>query len=918
MQEPRFGDEDAQRVAALASYDTAAIAASGLLDDIVALAAVICGQDWGFVNLIDDGSQFCVVAAGAELLDRTHRRISFCGHVVVSGDLVEVADTLLDERFRDNPFVTSGPRIRFYAGVPITSPEGLALGALCVISPTPGALDGRQRDQLRRLGRIVSTIFSSQRQQGRASDESFAALSLTQRNYEMLARTNESIILAQTRAELFQRICDLTHDFGISKAACISWRKTAQGTLGSLSVEACSGFSADGVRRPSFHLDDAQGCARSVAVRSLLLDRSLIGVESSGAAVAGLSRTEAAEATVAVAAFPLRSGRQVVGIYEVIDASVEHFDEPTYRLLQEIADNVSLFLDRERVETERLQAIQMLQLQQAAMASSRDGIVIADARAPDMPLVYVNPAFEQISGYTAAESLGRNCRFLQAAHTEQPGLIEVRALLTERRAGEAVVRNVRKDGSEFWNSLRIAPVLDAAGVITHFVGSQTDVSERIRAEQELRHRATHDALTDLPNRELLEDRLEHAIAKACRSDALIGVALLDLDNFKMFNDSIGHAAGDTVLKVVAQRLMHCVRIGDTVARLSGDEFAIVFEQLDDEATLSELGERILAALSVPVALAEKEYVSSASVGLAFFPRDGRSSSELIKHADFAMYKAKEDGRGVIRLYQPDFDARNVERLDMGWALRQALVHQEFVVHYQPKVDAQTGRVCGAEALVRWQHPVRGMVPPVQFIELAEQTGVIVQLGEWVLREVCRQNKVWRDAGISDFSVAVNVSSIQFKQDDFLSVVRRALDDTGLDPRGLSLEITESVMMSDPVRFTQTLHDLKSMGLSISLDDFGTGYSSLSYLKLFPIDQLKIDRSFVRDITDDPAAAAICGAIIAMAHHLRMQVVAEGVETERQTEYLRDQGCDEFQGYLFSKPLPASALEQWLVARQITA
>ena len=555
-------------------------------------------------------------------------------------------------------------------------------------------------------------------------------------------------------------------------------------------------------------------------------------------------------------------------------------------------------------EAARSAATEALRLTQAAVESSSDGIVICDAQMPDLPLVYVNPAFERMTGYSSVEAIGKNCRFLQLGDSEQPGLNEIRAALREHRTGEATIRNFTKDGAVFWNSLRVAPVHDARGNVTHYVGVQTDVTERIQYEQDLAHRAHYDALTSLPNRQLLEARLEQAITAAQRHETLVGVAFLDLDNFKTFNDSIGHAAGDEVLRMVAARMVECVRPTDTVARLGGDEFVLVMGGLGEPDELKSVISRIQAQLAQPMQLEGKEYFAAASIGLAVFPRDGGTAEQLIQRADFAMYKAKEDGRGVVRTYQPSLDLRGGDRLELERALRQALMRNEFTLHYQPKCDSHTGELCGVEALIRWNHPERGMVPPIQFIALAEQTGVIVPLGEWVLEDACRQNRLWRESGICSVPVAVNVSGIQFKQGSLLTTITDVLERTGLEPQGLHLEITESVMMSDPEGFIRTLNALRAIGVRIALDDFGTGYSSLSYLKQFPIDYVKIDRSFVRDITTDPMDAGICSAIIAMAHNLGMQVIAEGVETQEQADFLRRGGCDQLQGYLVGRPQTA--------------
>ncbi|MCU7376254.1 EAL domain-containing protein [Paucibacter sp. O1-1] len=916
MSEAQFGNDEPRRLAALAGYDLDAIAHSGLLDEIVNLAAMTCGKAAGFVNIINDELQVCLAAGGAERLSQTPRNAAFCSRTVVQDELVVVPDALLDERFKDNPFVTGNPKLRFYAGAPIRTIEGLPLGALCVTDPQPGSLDLRQRTVLDQLAALVSRIFESHRAHARAAEASVQALAESQRSYEMLARTNEAIIHARDRSELFQRVCDLAHDFELCSVAWIGWIDETAGRLRRLVPQASTGLTMQQLDRFNYAFDDQDACANSVALRAAVLGRGVVDSDYSQVAVVGGLRAEVARLGLrSTAAFPLRCGKRIVGVLTLADTTEHRFGENLLRLLQEVTDNISLFLEGQRMAEERTSAEQTLRLQREAMAASSDGIVIADAIAPDMPVVYVNAAFERMTGYAAAEALGQNCRFLQGTESAQEGVQAMRAALHERRACEVILRNYRKDGSLFWNNLRLAPVVGANGQVTHFVGSQTDVTERIRAEQELAHRATHDGLTGLPNRELLEDRLQHAIAQASRGDGRIGVAFVDLDNFKMFNDSIGHTAGDTVLKTVGDRLRTCLRSGDTVARLGGDEFVIVIEQLDDDAMLHDVGQRVLSAVAQPITLDGQAYEVGCSVGLAVYPRDGATPGSLIQHADFAMYKAKEDGRGVLRIYEPKFDARHADRLNLEVALRQALTRKEFVLFYQPKCDTASGRICGAEALVRWHHPERGLVPPLQFIELAEQTGVIVPLGEWVLEEACRENQRLREAGLSDFAIAVNVSAIQFKHANFMDMIRRALAETGLSPAGLSLEITESVMMSDPETFTTTLRDLRALGVKVALDDFGTGYSSLSYLKRFPIDQVKIDRAFVRDITSDAADAAICSAIIAMAHSLGMGVVAEGVENSEQVAFLRGRGCDELQGYYLSKPLAAPAFQQWLSTPQ---
>lgn len=724
-----------------------------------------------------------------------------------------------------------------------------------------------------------------------------------QRLFQMQSRINEAIVRTHTRDDLFAQVCQIAVEVGELPRTVVVGQALDTGIIfpithagrddgyevavyGTLTIHNNNTPLAKAMRDGIYQVCHDANTDESVApFRDLALER---GFRS--AAVVPL----------------MVHGRCVAAV--VFTADQPHFfQHDENQLFIALGHNLSHALTAMEQEAAREVATEALRLTQAAVESSSDGIVLTDARAGDMPMVYVNPAFEKMTGYAAHELLGTNCRFLQDSETEQSGLDEIRMALREGRVGEATLRNVRRNGSVFWNHLRVAPLRNADGVVTHFVGVQSDVTERVQYEAELARRANYDALTSLPNRQLLEDRLAQAIAQAQRTGQQVGVAFIDLDNFKTFNDSIGHAAGDHVLCSVSERLLACLRPSDTVARLGGDEFVIVMGALKGSIALESAMARVQLALAQPVVLSGKDYFAAASIGLAMFPRDGATSSELIQRADFAMYKAKTDGRGVIRSYDPSLDVRASERLELERALRQALAQRQFVLHYQVKRDAATGALCGTEALVRWNHPEHGMVPPLQFIPLAEQTGVIVALGEWVLEEACRQNHAWQQQGLCDVPVAVNVSGIQFRQGNLLDTIKAVLERTGLPPRALHLEITESVMMGDPEGFVRTLGALRAMGVGVALDDFGTGYSSLSYLKRFPIDYVKIDRSFVRDITTDPTDAGICSAIIAMAHNLGMQVIAEGVETDEQAQFLRDRGCEQLQGYLLGRPEPADRL-----------
>ncbi len=467
-------------------------------------------------------------------------------------------------------------------------------------------------------------------------------------------------------------------------------------------------------------------------------------------------------------------------------------------------------------------------------------------------------------------------------------------------------------GDTRWFCVNGQPVFDDHGGLMGYRGTGSDITDRKLTEQRVHHVAQHDVLTGLPNRSLLQDRLGQAIAYANRSGRPMWVMLIDLDRFKFVNDSMGHKAGDVLLMTVAARLTGSLRDTDTVARLSGDEFVVILSEHHDEPLSPEIVQRVMDSVAQPVMLGTKEFFVTCSIGVAVYPSEGTPADSLIEHADIAMYSAKKMGRNNFQFYTPAMNEESMERVRIESALRNALERNEFVLHYQPQVDLKTGQIVGMEALIRWQHPELGMVPPVRFIGIAEETGLIVQIGAWVLRTACAQNKAWQDAGLGRLRVAVNLSARQFGAADLIAGLESVLNDTMLDPDCLEIELTESLFMNDITPAVELLHRMKSLGVNLSIDDFGTGYSSLSYLSRFPIDVLKIDRSFVADITHDANDAAIVTSIIALAHNLKLAVIAEGVETAEQLDYLRSHGCDEMQGYFFSKPLPAQDFEQLLV------
>ncbi len=587
----------------------------------------------------------------------------------------------------------------------------------------------------------------------------------------------------------------------------------------------------------------------------------------------------------------------------LIFSSEEGFFSAEVYLLKELADDLAYGIRSLRTERSHQQAMEMLHLRNQAIEASVNGIMISEASLPDTPLIYVNAAFEKITGFSSEEVLGRNPRFLSRDDTNQKEIVDIGSAVAERRPIKSLLRNYRKDGSLFWNNLTIAPVSNEAGEVTHFVSIIDDLTEQKSYEEELARRSNFDELTGLPNRNLLSDRINQAVAQSRRSGTDFGVFLLDLDRFQVINDSLGHHFGNELLKRVAERLEGNIRAQDTLARLGGDEFVILSRDVKQSGSAETIKKKIHAALAPPFTIGKTELQITASCGISLFPEHGEDEDTLIRKADLAMYKAKKEGGGTCHLFTEDLDIDIREIVNLEADLRRALEKDEFLLHLQPKVEVASGRIVGCEALVRWKHPKRGMVSPGSFIPLAEQTGLIEPLGTWVLREACRINRSFQERGFAPMSIAVNISARQFRNDHLVQIVSEALETSGLEPRWLDLELTESMVMDKPEQAVELMKRLKGLGVTLSLDDFGTGYSSLNYLRLFPVDRLKIDRSFINGVEVDPGSAAVAESIIAIAHNLRIEAVAEGVEEAEQLAFLRANRCDVYQGYFFSPPLP---------------
>ncbi len=587
-----------------------------------------------------------------------------------------------------------------------------------------------------------------------------------------------------------------------------------------------------------------------------------------------------------------------LGTLCIIDKNPRH---PSRAELGILLDLAALVENELEAETQRRLCVRVFE-------SINEGIIVTDA---NKLILSVNPAFSAITGYSPTEVIGKNPRLLNSGLMDQAFYQGMWRSINEtgRWQGEMIDR--RKNGESYVEWLSIHTLKNEIGEICNYMAVFSDINERKAAEERMAYMAQHDFLTGLPNRMLLHDRLAQAIALAGREGHKVAVMFLDLDRFNAVNDTLGHLVGDKLLQEVADRIGRVARSSDTVSRQGGDEFVIMLPGLENADAAVLIADKLLAAIAAPCVIDGNEIETSTSIGISVFPEDGRDSDALLKHADAAMYHAKKSGRNNYQFFTDEMNQRALERMSIGSKLRHALERNEFLLLYQPQMDLRSGRIIGAEALLRWNHPMDGPVSPAQFIPIAEENGLIIPIGEWVLREACRQNQEWRKLGLPEITMAVNLSAAQFRQKNLGEMVMSIVRDSGLDPSSLELEITESAVMHDAEAAIALLRQLKATGLKLAVDDFGTGYSSLGYLKKFPIDKLKIDQSFVRDLMTDPDDAVIASTIISMAHSLKLKVIAEGVETAEQLAFLKQQGCDEMQGYYFSKPVSAGKFAELL-------
>ncbi|MEQ1742745.1 MAG: EAL domain-containing protein, partial [Candidatus Nitrotoga sp.] len=525
---------------------------------------------------------------------------------------------------------------------------------------------------------------------------------------------------------------------------------------------------------------------------------------------------------------------------------------------------------------------------------------------PSGRIIQANDKFCEVSGYSREEMLGHDHRIVNSGIHPSVFFVEMWATIARGDIWRGEICNRAKSGALYWVDSAIVPLKDANGQIVRYISVRVDTTKRKESEQHIQSLAYYDVLTGLPNRTLLHDRLGQLIAESHRDKQKFALLYIDLDRFKYVNDSMGHAVGDKLLQVVALRLQECVREGDTVSRISGDEFIVLLREADAKGAARVAG-KILKSLTTPCDIGALQIVTHASIGISIYPDNVDSEDEintLIKHADVAMYRVKTEGRGNFLFFEPEMNFRAHQLFSMENDMRLALERNEFTLHYQPQVNLISGMVCGAEALLRWKHPDKGFVAPAEFVPVAEETGQIVPIGEWVLHTACAQLADWRRQGMPIFPMSINLSISQLRQPQLAQMIIAVLEETGLHPQDLELEITEGVMMNEVQATMAFLDEMHELGVQLAIDDFGTGYSSLSYLKKMPLDRLKVDQSFVRDVATDENDAAIVRSIISLGHQFKLQVIAEGVETLEQLDFLRVRGCDEIQGYYYSRPLPA--------------
>jgi diguanylate cyclase (GGDEF)-like protein/PAS domain S-box-containing protein len=719
----------------------------------------------------------------------------------------------------------------------------------------------------------------------------------TLRARTVMAECNHVMVHATDEAGLLQQMCRTVVEAGGYRMAWIGYTNHD----GSVTRVAQAGnpleprHDTNGAQTQPFTLPN--GSPRDTA-------RSWVVIDVASDTNPDTNATRSTEYDLAVS-LPLKDGDRVFGVLTICEEGPNAFDNEQVAMLKELADDIAYGVTSLRTKAARETAEIALRATEEKLSSILDSIDNVVWSATDREFIYLNSIVERIYGRPVELFYENKDMWFDAVHADDRDAVrEAHAELARQGSFTHEYRVVRPDGEVRWIEERARAIRNEYGQVQRYDGVAIDISERKAYEARIEYLADHDALTDLANRNLLGDRIAQAMALARRHDTRLALLFLDLDRFKGVNDSFGHELGDALLLEVSNRLKAVVRDGDTVARQGGDEFIILLTGIHRPQDVAAVAFKIFDAFSTPFFVRGRELFVTTSIGATIFPEDGEDLQALLRNADTAMYRAKEEHGNAFQFYSKEMSIRALERAELESSLRRALDRKEFELFYQSKVDGKTGRIIGAEALIRWRHPELGLVSPTRFIPMAEEIGLIVPIGDWVLHAACSQIKAWQLDGLPKINVSVNLSARQFKQERLVESVAETLQSFGLEAQYLELELTESMVMNSAEMFITKLRELEDLGVQLSIDDFGTGYSSLSYLKRFPLHHLKIDQSFVRDIATDEDDASITSTVISLGHSLDLKVIAEGVETEEQVAFLREHRCDEMQGYYFSKPLPA--------------
>ncbi|WP_334188354.1 EAL domain-containing protein [Noviherbaspirillum sp.] len=780
--------------------------------------------------------------------------------------------------------------------------EAMKRGAADYLLKTP--------NQLSRLPDSIQTAIEQTRLKGEQDRVEKAARRIF-RARRVMAECNHALVHANAEAQLLREMCRIMVEVGGYRMAWIGYVDEGARCIRPVArAGEASRYLSELPRRRIDHADGDSPAA--IAIRS---GRPCVVTDVTAADAGGWRQHALNHGYFSVTSLPLKDGNRVFGALTIYEAQPHEFGPDQITMFEELANDIAYGITGFRTEIARVKADQALIETEQKLAGILDSIDNIVWSASSTEFLYINAVAERIYGRPLADFYRNRDTWFSAIHPhDQP---KVRAALEKLRRRGALVheyRIVRPDGSIRWLEDKTKAVYDSAGRLLRIDGVASDISERKNYEAHIKYMASHDALTGLANRNLLADRLAQAMLHAQRKNRMLALLVIDLDRFKDINDSVGHAFGDALLKEAAVRLQQQVRKGDTVSRQGGDEFIILLSDLNDAEGAAHIAAKILRAFAQPFTVGNQRLHITPSIGATVYPGDGADSETLLQNADIAMYRAKREvghGNG-FQFYSLEMSIRTKERIVLGNALRRAVEREEFELYYQPKIDLRSGELIGAEALIRWRSQELGMIPPSQFIPLAEEIGLIVPIGSWVLHTACRQNKAWQDEGLRPITVSVNLSAHEFRQPGLAQSVAAVLGDSDLDARFIELELTESMVMGSAEQFGATMRALKELGVELSIDDFGTGYSCLSYLKRFPLDRLKIDRSFVRDLATDPDDAAIVRLVISLGHSLNLRVIAEGVESNEQLQFLRDAGCDEMQGNLYSEPLPADRFRALLM------